>query len=470
MSRRSKGEGTIYETIEKHKRRKFLPKICNICSNCSKKCDRTNFEKCEKCRNCKSCIKYCDRYYAYYKYEAQITVNGSQISVGRSKTKAKAIQQKKENEAKILTNSYIKNNDIFLLPLIEKIDEEKLNSGLIKQSTVGRNKYQYKKLENSLLNQKPIQKITYQDIQNFLDTQRNYSQSEINKIVHKLNNAFTRAVLEKIISYADNPMLRIQKPISLKQTSDVEAFEIQEEIDLLKHCAISDIIVKSSKSNYDNNTIRNLIVISLLSLARIGELGALDYNKHIDWNRKQLIIERTLTEDTDEKVIIGNETKTGKYQKKRNEKDIRYVPFGIFDEEIMIYFLKSQFKIAKENKYNKNNLLFCQKNGKPIVHTAITAQFKRICREIGLKTNLTKGCHIHMTRHTGVTRLIEFGTDLSIIASLAGHTTNTQIEETYGHILQQFRNYQIENPGKYFKKTDLITPELKKALLNTYNI
>lgn len=53
-----------------------------------------------------------------------------------------------------------------------------------------------------------------------------------------------------------------------------------------------------------------------------------------------------------------------------------------------------------------------------------------------------------------------------VIASWVGHTNTRQIEETYGHILQNFKNWQLENPGKYYEKEDLITKEIKKLLLN----
>ena len=71
-----------------------------------------------------------------------------------------------------------------------------------------------------------------------------------------------------------------------------------------------------------------------------------------------------------------------------------------------------------------------------------------------------------MTRHTAITRLIEMGTDPMVIASWVGHTNTRQIEETYGHILQNFKNRQLEHPGEYYKKENSITKEVKKLLLN----
>lgn len=470
MNRRNKGEGSIYKTIEKHKRKIFLKEICSICKECENKCNREHFERCDKCINCKEeCLKYCDRYYCYKNVCAQVTINGKQTTVARAKTQKEVTEQKKFVESQVLTKNYVKKNNITILDIIKKVDNEKFKMGEIKPTTQTNNKYKYKKIEKSFINDIPVQKLTYKNIQEFLNLQRYSSQSEINKLVNKLNNGFDRAVLDKIISYPDNPMLRVKTPISFKNVKKVEAFEISEEIKLLKYLAQTDVIVKSQKSNYDNNTIRNLIIIGLFTTLRIGELGAIDYTKHIDFNKKHIIIERTLTKDENENVILGTETKTGKYKKKKGIKDIRYIPFSLFDEDIITYILKEQIKIAKRNKKNTNNLLFCDKSGKFLSHTAINSIFKRICREANIKLELDTGCHFHMTRHTSITRLIEFGMDLMIISSIAGHSSIRQIEETYGHILQKFRNWQIDNPGKYFSKEDLIDNQLKVTLLNIYH-
>lgn len=71
-----------------------------------------------------------------------------------------------------------------------------------------------------------------------------------------------------------------------------------------------------------------------------------------------------------------------------------------------------------------------------------------------------------MTRHTGITRLIEFGVDLLVIASISGHTNIREIPRTYGHILSNFRKWKLDHPGEYYKKIDLITDEIKKLILN----
>ena len=63
---RANGEGTIYETIQKIKRKFNNTKMCKICSECKDRSycnNRTGYVKCDKCINCTS--KDCDRFYIY---------------------------------------------------------------------------------------------------------------------------------------------------------------------------------------------------------------------------------------------------------------------------------------------------------------------------------------------------------------------------------------------------------------------
>lgn len=266
-------------------------------------------------------------------------------------------------------------------------------------------------------------------------------------------------------------MLRVQTPLSFKDSRIRIPLTLEEEINLLEFLATEDIIVKSHKSNCDNNTVRNLFILALLTGCRIGELGAINYTKHINFEKKLITIERTETENEKQKLVIGENTKTGNKKKKKKKKDIHYVPFSVFDEDITTYVLNNQIKQAKLNKKNKNHLLFCDKYGNLIQHIGINNIFKRICFQLGITfDNSFETFSFHSTRHTAVTRLIEMNVDLKIIASIVGHSTTRQIEETYGHILHEFQMKQITNPGCYYTKEDLITPELKKHLLNIYEL
>lgn len=453
-TRNTNGEGCIYTTIAKQKRKRFLDKECKICKECSTKCNRLAFEKCKKCENCKEeCLKYCDRFYVYERNQAQITIDGKQTTVANEKKRKDAVSKKKETEAQIQTQNYIKKNGITILEVCKKIQENKFEAGKIGKNTKSKDKYHYKYIENCVELQQPVQKITYQDINNFLNSIRHLSQSEIEHIVNKLKSGFMQCVLDKIISYADNPMLRVTIPTSYQTKKRVEAFEIEEQRKLMNYIR-SKPLIKSSICNYDEETLKNLFICLFLTGSRIGELGALDYNTMVDLNKRGITIKRTLSQENG-KIIMGETTKTGKKKIEQGLNDERFIPFDLFDEKLMTETINNQLKVAKSNLNNKEHLLFCQLDGNYIDYRCLNNIFKRICREAGVKLNLSKGCHLHMCRHTATTRMLEAGMDLLVIAHILGHSDDKQIKETYGHLLPNYINKQLKNSRSYYAKNNL---------------
>lgn len=471
MKRNGNNEGSLYYVVEKHKRKKFREDgECEICKNCTDRtaCNgRIGWDKCEKCKNCKDiCLKYCDRFDCYGKYNAQITINGKHTTVGSGKKRKEAASKKLEAESKVHTKNYIQKNGVSLISLIKDIDTNKLENGIINSNTQGSNLYLYKRLEATEFVHIPIQKVTAEMIKDFLKSLAPFFvQTEIQKYYDKINIGFKQAIKKKLIDPHSNPLEDVDIPLAEKDKKLVQAFSIEEEVKLIKYICTHNLL-KNSKCGYDEKTIRNLLLISLLSLTRIGELGSLDYITDIDFTNKNIVINKTLSRDEKGRVIMGTSTKTGADKKRKGIADSRTIPFATFDKDVMEHLLKLQIEHAKSNPNNKENLLFCKKDGRYIRSVSITVIFKRICRECNIKTNLSTGCHIHMTRHTGITRLIEFGVDLLIIASISGHTDIREITRTYGHILSDFKKWQLDHPGEYYKKSDLITPEIKKLLLN----
>ena len=459
-TRRANGEGSIYDTIQKIKRQKKLNHECDICKNCTDRrlCNnRTGTNKCQKCIECTECLKsknYCDRFYCYFRYQAQISIDSKQTTVANENKKRAAVDKKLETEAKVQTQNYVKKNGITIIEVSKKLRRNKFEAGKIGTNTVNKDKYHYKHIEAWEDFKKPVQQVAYQNINEFLNSIRYLSQSEIGHIVNKLKEAFMQCVLDKIITYPDNPMLRITIPTSLQTRKKVEAFEVAEQRKLMQYI-LTQPLIKSSTCNYDEQTIRSLFICLFLSVARIGELGALDYTKHLDFSASGFIINRTLSQE-DGKIIMGENTKTGRKKISKGQLDERFVPFDIFDEQLLLTTLKNQIKNAKSNFNNKEHLLFCQLDGSYIDYRCLNNIFKRICREAGVKLDLTKGCHVHMCRHTGATRMIEAGMDLLVIASILGHVDDRQIKETYGHILTRYRNRQLKNSRAYYKQQKLL--------------
>ena len=460
FGRKGNKEGSIYNTIQKIDRKeKRLNFVCNTCKNCNdwSICNnRSGTNKCKKCTDCTACLKKgtCDRFYCYNRYTAQITLDdGSRTTVSNANSRVESIERKKEVEAQIQTKTYIKKNGITIIEILKKIGDTKFEAGKIIKNTKDKDEYHYKYIEKWDDFKQPVQKVTYNQVQNFLNSIRHLSQGEIDKIIAKLKNGFMQCVMDKIISYPDNPMLRIYPPVSNQHKEPVQAFEVDEQQKLMDYL-LHNSLIKSSKCNYNETTLRNLFLCALLSAARIGELGAINFNTDIDLKNRELIINKTLSRD-DGKIVMGTSTKTGRKKTQQGLIDERHIPFDIFDSDFMFKIITNQIENAKLNPNNKNNLLFCQLNGNYIDTRCINNIFKRICREAQIKTELIKGCHIHMCRHTATTRMLEAGMDLLVIAAILGHSDDRQIKETYGHILARYRNKQLQDCRNYYKEQHL---------------
>lgn len=183
LGRNGNKEGCIYNTIQKiDRKQKRLDFVCDICKNCKdwSVCNnRTGTNKCQKCIECTSCLKkgFCDRFYCYNRYPAQITLDdGSRTTVSNANTRSESVEKKKEVEAQIQTKNYVKKNGITIIEVVKKIGKTKFEAGKIVKNTKGKDKYHYNYIENWDDFKKPVQKVTYEEIQNFLNSIRHLSQ------------------------------------------------------------------------------------------------------------------------------------------------------------------------------------------------------------------------------------------------------------------------------------------------------
>jgi len=131
--------------------------------------------------------------------------------------------------------------------------------------------------------------------------------------------------------------------------------------------------------------------------------------------------------------------------------------------------LNDQIEYARNNINNVENLLFCDKYGNYIDNRHATTIFKRICRNARVKLELPSGCHIHMTRHTGISLLLAMGYDLMFITIFSGHTSIREIERRYGHILDEYKQKKLENPDFKYAKEEIITDEILELARKRYN-
>ena len=443
MKKRANGEGSIYTTIQKNKRKIFLEKECKICSQCTQKCDRSNFEKCDKCINCEECLKYCDRYYCYKVTKAQISVKNKRKAVGYGKNINEVKEKKDIKTREINKKELMKNADLTLSESMRENEKLKLNYRLINANSYNRNIQTIQLIEKYNISLKKMHEISEDDLKELfaLLVDINTSQSVLEKIYDEIHQV---AVFCKREELFEN--IKRNTFVSNINKKKVVAFTIEEERMLLEYINNNkNNLINESICNIDNITIKNLIKFALATAMRIGEICALDKNANIDKDKKRIIVNSTLTRDINYKTIIGNSTKTGRKKKRAGENDIRYIPFDIlFNEEEVEQIIQEQ------SKNSKSNLLFSSKDGKILEHSSINSIFKKICRNAGIE----KECNIHMTKHTGVTRMKENGIDIYAISKIVG-TSVRVLTKTYAHIFDDFIEKEIEKSKKIRKEDNL---------------
>ena len=318
-------------------------------------------------------------------------------------------------------NTYIDKDEITLEEIIEKHIEYKHNTGITSDRTYLRNKGSLdhlKKCCNFLKN--PIQRITASEIKEDLPNFTEYSQNTINKDFALLKKGFEIAINERILLY--NIMNLIAKPKSKKETIPVEALTVDEEKTLIKY-------LNSTEHEYND-----AILFMLYTGIRVGECLALTYD-NINLKEKTLTIQRTLTRDEKDRVILGKQPKT--------QKGKRTI---IMSSQAITIATRIKNKTKIPNIYN---LIFYD-NGF-ISPSAVNSYLHRINNAQHISPKL----HNHMLRHTFATRCIEAGMTAKVLQTILGHSKISTTLDTYASVFDKFKLDENEKLEQYLKSIGL---------------
>ena len=333
----------------------------------------------------------------------------------------------KLNEVKYQMNNdiYVEKNGIKLVKIMEDIREEKLASNTISGGQYARLKWTINKIKNSKLGEMKIQDVTKNDIQEFLNSIKDLSDSYIKKLYEQFVQAYRRAEIKKYITY--NPMYEVIKPKSDKQTKVVEALDINVQKTFTEYL---------NKISIENEPYKNIFLIQMYMGLRIGEVLALS-TENIDLKNKLLYVKRTLTNDKEFAIVLGNKTKT--YAGNRT------LPIPDF----LVPIFEEQLKYANGNLHN---LIFTT-NDNYIRTSAINKELKRIFDE-ELKTS-SKNISTHCLRHTYGTRCIEAGMTAVVLQRLMGHKDVTVTLNTYTSVFNKFKEDELEKVNNYLTNNQL---------------
>ncbi|WP_303813981.1 site-specific integrase [Selenomonas ruminantium] len=158
---------------------------------------------------------------------------------------------------------------------------------------------------------------------------------------------------------------------------------------------------------------------------RRSELLGLSWDS-IDFRRNILKINQVLIIE-DNQVVLQKRTKT--------DASIRAIPFPQEIKYMLQEWKIKQKEEAKADGYsNQHNLVFVNKDGSPHNPTYFSRNFKNTIRRLDFLSN---DLHLHSTRHTWATNMIQCGIAITDIQAIGGWSRPDTLLNIYAHTVKE---------------------------------
>lgn len=375
----------------------------------------------------------------YYDYDPITQDRIHKVKSFETEDKAKAYLQsimfQKENPI------YIEHNGIPLKDLMLTILNNKYETNIISESQYQRVQKTLNNIFKAVLVNKNIDEITSEEIQKFVNTYKDYSDSTIKKVMEQFNQAFRYAFDRGYI--IRNPMSQVIRPKSTKQDKLVRAMTLDEEnkfVNYLQRKSLKDCPYK------------NEYLIQLFMGLRVGECLAL--NEHdIDLMHRKIYIHKTLTHDAYGNVVLSNSPKT--------QAGNRYLPIP----DSLYPYIVEQMRFCESQENNKDKYLFKPPFNQFTDSKNVNRALSKILKELEIEHMSS-----HSLRHTYATRAIEAGVTPVVLQKLMGHTDVSITLNTYTSVFDKYKETELEKVNQYYINQNLLqTPNSNSAMLENGN-
>lgn len=173
-------------------------------------------------------------------------------------------------------------------------------------------------------------------------------------------------------------------------------------------------------------------VLFFMTGCRRGEILGLSW-EHIHRRENYIVIDQTL--------IMENGKPKLKKKHGKTEKSLRSIPIP---KDIRLLFQEVETQQKKERRQNAewenpNNLVFTNKDGSPVNPMYFSRNFKNVCKRLGLPADI----HLHCTRHTWATLMLQCGAAISDVQALGGWSNPDTLLKIYAHAVKDSQRRSI---------------------------
>lgn len=351
----------------------------------------------------------------------QYYTNGDKRSKKSFKEKQEAENFLEEIMFKKDNKKYVRNNGMTLRTIIVSNINKKFGSGIISEGQLMRTNKTIKQMPEELLNTN-IEEITEEDIQTYLNSLKNYSNSSIKKFYELLSQAFRIAFERDYIKL--NPMKNVLRPKSKKKDKKVRALTVDEQERFTQYLL---------DQNIKDTPYRNVFLVQMFTGMRIGEVLALK-TTDIDLAHNLITVEHTISVDAKEKTILKETPKSFN--------GMREIPMPSYLKP----YIMEQMKIANINNH-KENLLFVNRNKDYVDHRIANKILKKMLEELDIE-----GISTHSLRHTFGTRCIESGVRDVALQRIMGHSSITATLNNYVDVSEELKESELEKVYSYYRE------------------